>query len=525
MGKVDKLKLSSTFIHFVNVVLIMLPSFLFKASYEVDFNSRAFFSVLLVVAASLMLFSILIGICKKIFILFSSLLYTVNSLVCYFTTHYNITISHDTIDCIFCTDICEVLELINMSMIEWFLLTGILPIILLVTISKYYFHNTTFLNFLRCFVFSIVLSFSSIILLGGNAQSMRVISNGILFFMPYNYLTHIHNYYLINSRSLKFKDITTLGNFKVENDIKDVNIVLIIGESARADRWQLNGYSYQTNPILTQVKNLISFKNVYSLGTYTNQGVRSIMKHDQYNDYSSFITVLKKLGFATYWISNQIIGAGIIESISTEADKVIFRDSIMEKKIGYHYDENLLPYIKEIVSSNNQEFIANLIVIHTMGSHHLYDARYTDKFKKFQPTCLENRYFYESTTCTDIEKLSNSYNNTILYTDYFISEVIKIFQNKKTLLIYVSDHGESLGEEGIFMHGCPIDSAPKEQIHIPLIFWASESLLKNLYFSNKFMAIRQYVDHKIDQSFIFHSILDCAGITGDLINKRKSLCR
>ena len=123
-------------------------------------------------------------------------------------------------------------------------------------------------------------------------------------------------------------------------------------------------------------------------------------------------------------------------------------------------------------------------------------------------------------------KLNNTYDNTIIfiYTDFFLNEIIKILEDKNAILLYLSDHGESLGEKGVFGHSAPFEKAPKEQLHIPMIWWASDKFLSNSSNFKKFLQIKNNSDKYIDQNYIFHSVLDCIGVKSNAININKSIC-
>ena len=171
-----------------------------------------------------------------------------------------------------------------------------------------------------------------------------------------------------------------------------------------------------------------------------------------------------------------------------------------------------------------------LIVLHTYGSHSKYDDRYTKNFKKFGPTCssiehsLKNKLLASRSSCNFSVEASNSYDNTILYTDYFLSQVINILKPYKSMMMYVSDHGESLGENGIYLHGYKYDSAPKEQLHVPYMIWFSHEFLNDKKIASNLKVASENIFKKIDQSSVFHSLLDCINVDSDIIDNKKSVC-
>lgn len=511
----------------INVLLLLIPNIFFlKEKYNIIIADHLIIiGVFLSLIASFAICSLIIYYVNlTCFIILNCIIYLLNSVVSYFQFFYKIIISPTLIQAIFRTDVKETIELINLSLIMWVIFIGILPCYLLVLANNKITNiKFSFLKLIKSIVIiSTILISTNVVLIGKDAIYLRIVSNSLLSFMPYNYLFGIINYYKIYYRDNNIvQDINKVAISTIENDTNNINIVLIIGESSRSDRWAINGYHRPTNPNLANIENIITFSNIYSLATDTSGGVNAIMKNSIYDNYSSFISIFNILNFDTYWLSNQGIKYKTINSIAKEAKVMLFSDDIRATKVGNNYDIDLLPFITQ--SSNHEH--NKLIVIHTMGSHRLYDLRYPLEFKKFQPVCVNGETYYSVHECRDLTKLNNSYDNTILYTDFFISEVIKIFKNKKTLLIYISDHGESLGEEGAFAHAYPLAEAPIEQLHIPLIFWASDQWLSDDILHQKFNQLLDKKNNFFDQSNIFHTILDCVNIKSKLINKEKSMCQ
>lgn len=445
-----------------------------------------------------------------------------SSIINYFKFYYKIVISSTLVQSTVHTDLREVFELFNISFFIWFVLTGVLPCVLLSIIIK---HTKPYSKTLRdmliiglVFIVGIVFTIS---ILPTNVHTFRYLTNALCSFMPYNYIIGLKNYWSLYRTNHHTEDINNVFAFNIEEiNQKNLNIVLVIGESSRADRWGLNGYKRNTTPNLEGIKNLISYKETYSLATNTPLGVQAIMKKDGHYELSSFIQIFNKLNFTTHWLSNQSTRYALINKIAMESPHHIFSDDIRISNIGNNYDADLIPFVKDILLTNKP----NLIVLHTMGSHRLYDLRYPSEFKIFSPTCINNELYYATNECLDVEKLGNSYDNTIIYTDYFLSELIKVLENSNAILLYISDHGESLGEDGIYAHSHPFELAPIEQKHIPLVMWASEKFLSNKTNLDKFSKAGIKSNIKIDQSNIFHSLLDCVGVKSDAIDYKKSLC-
>ena len=178
------------------------------------------------------------------------------------------------------------------------------------------------------------------------------------------------------------------------------------------------------------------------------------------------------------------------------------------------HDGKMLPFIKEIIINSGKQFL----VIHTSGSHWNYTARYPKEFEHFTPTC----YLKAKSDARDCDKLAliNSYDNSILYTDFFLYNLIDLLKDKNAFLLYVSDHGESLGEEGYYGHGGPLLT---QQITIPFIVWVSDNF--KLKYPELVASIKNYTSTEISHDYVFHSILDCLNINSDVIDKNLSICK
>jgi glucan phosphoethanolaminetransferase (alkaline phosphatase superfamily) len=293
-------------------------------------------------------------------------------------------------------------------------------------------------------------------------------------------------------------------------------IVLVIGESARVDHFSLNGYTQETNPELKK-RDVLSYSKVTSCGNQTRISVpcmltrNTVTNHENLLKETSLISLFRAAGFATAWYSNQRVmheNDTVTTSIANEAETLYFT------KLSYNNarDEYLLPKINEFISSENGP---KMLVVHTIGSHWSYDHRYDPAHEIFKPVCHDSTQW----TCS-AENLTNTYDNSILYTDWFLSTIIDSLKDKNALLIYVSDHGESLGEDGFFSHGQ--DEFRAEQRSVPLIMWASEQYKKGHL--ERYQAAEGKLTQELNHDVIFHSMLDCAGIESPVIDKNLSLC-
>ena len=255
-------------------------------------------------------------------------------------------------------------------------------------------------------------------------------------------------------------------------------IILVIGETARAHNWQLSGYHRQTNPNLKQRSNLLYYNNAISAATHTSQTIQLVLSRATPNNlepiYSekSIVTAFSEAGYKTIWISNQNMTGGVetsIYAIATESDERIFTGADYEVKS--EMDEALIPILERSLQENKDTPL--FIVIHTMGSHEVYRQRYPASFEKFKPSSRGDDYNFASPGIR--ERLLNSYDNSILYTDYILNRLIEVTsnENRMSTITYFSDHGENiLDDNNRFGHGGVI---PTQYVtDIPMFIWASE---------------------------------------------------
>jgi lipid A ethanolaminephosphotransferase len=296
-------------------------------------------------------------------------------------------------------------------------------------------------------------------------------------------------------------------------------LVLVVGETARSGNFGINGYARDTTPVLKQLQKnsdgaglLTSFDNAWSCGTSTATSLPCMFSHlgkaafeENDTNYENLVDVLERAGVAVIWLENQSGCKGVCDRIYRDATQKMnvpelcstgeCFDEIMLRRLTQRFDE--IPFQK----LNN----GVVVVMHQMGSHGpAYYKRTPETFKKFKPECATNTL----QDCTKSE-VTNAYDNTITYTDYFLGKVVDYLKDKQphvqTAMMYVADHGESLGENNIYLHGLPYAIAPDVQKRIPWINWLS----------NDFMASRKLnpaclsseTAKKLSHDNYFHSVL------------------
>lgn len=343
--------------------------------------------------------------------------------------------------------------------------------------------------------------------------------------MSYFPISYLHSTYLyIASKYQNHSKIDISKKYQFINNAPD-NIlgVLVIGESARYDHFGLNGYQRDTTPHLSQIKNLFSFKaessaNATYLSVPSMLTMTTRQNIEEAVNQTTFLSVFTKLGFQTSWIGTQTIMKYLkgynAETMYDEAQIVMIPGGSALYPLNAH-DEVIIPYIDQILQQNHNR---QIIVIHTSGSHWNYAARHPQSYNKFIPSLGNKTTRIDQPNCNH-EELINSYDNSILYTDYVLSELIQKLQDKNAFLIYASDHGESLGENGIYAHGSHMN---KEQLTIPFIIWFSDSFIER----NKAIVeqIKSLQTKQLSHDHIFHSILGCTGIESSAIDPNLNLC-
>jgi glucan phosphoethanolaminetransferase (alkaline phosphatase superfamily) len=323
---------------------------------------------------------------------------------------------------------------------------------------------------------------------------------------------------------------------KKRSDIKEKEIyVLIIGEAARYDHFSINNYPRNTSPNLNSINGLISFTSVCTSATDTRMSVPLLLTKTTPRTFNllyyepSFITFFKKAGFETHWISNFREMGQYDTSTSVfaqESDHVIYINKTEhweeeDEKGKYKYDEELLPIFRKILSQRKSDKL--FIILHTLGSHYRYDLRYPPQFDIFKPS-MRNLTEVKFSDASTKELKINSYDNSILYTDYFISSVIKTISSYPGVtgaVIYIPDHGEDLFDDDKNLFGHGNREITKYVAHIPLFVWLSTPY--KIIYPKKSEAVFKNRAVKISAGNLFYSVLDMADISYEGEDLTKSM--
>ncbi|MEK1894867.1 MAG: phosphoethanolamine--lipid A transferase [Rhizobium sp.] len=283
--------------------------------------------------------------------------------------------------------------------------------------------------------------------------------------------------------------------------------IIVAGETARADDFSLGGYPRKTNPELEK-QNIVYFPNTSSCGTATAISIpcmfsiypRTAYTHRKGLSTENLLDVLSHAKVDVSWLDNDTGSYHVTDRVAyTSLPK---SNDPRFCKDGECHDAILLDKVDDWLDHVKGD---SVLVLHQLGSHGpAYFARYPDEYRRFVPDCRANDFG----SCT-AEEITNAYDNTILYTDHVVSTVIdKLKQHSEKVAgaaIYVSDHGESLGENGIYLHGAPYIVAPSQQTHVPFLAWISDDLAKSAGFDTSCMA--KQTDDSRSHDNLFHSVL------------------
>lgn len=441
---------------------------------------------------------------KPILIIFLLL----SSLAAYFMDTYGVIISDEMLQNVAHTQSAEVLELLSLKMAGYVVALGIAPALIVGFVSlRWQGFRIELISRLKLVGTTLALALATVLVFGSfyasffrESRELRQHAN------PTYYIYSAIKYFAQLQKSKNRKPIVAIGTDAIipVSDIDRELVIMVVGETARADRFSLNGYKRETNPLLRQ-KNVISFTDFWACGTSTAVSVPCMfLLGGQPGSASSEITarenlldVLQRSGVSILWLDNNSDSKGV-------AARVPFRDyrsSKLNTKCDIECrDEGMLVGLQEFIDSHPKGDI--LIVLHQMGNHGpAYFRRYPPEFEKFKPTCKNS----DLSQCSR-EEIGNAYDNAILYTDYFLAKAIDLLQRNddkfETSLFYVSDHGESLGENGIYLHGLPKAIAPAAQLHVPAIMWFG----KNFHDVN-FNMLRTKTDTRFTHTNVFHTLL------------------
>ncbi|PHQ24002.1 phosphoethanolamine transferase [Marinobacter guineae] len=440
-----------------------------------------------------------------------------SSFAAYFMDSYNTVIDTDMLRNVAQTNVSEASDLMSGRLAMYVILLGILP-----SLFVYRVQLTT--GTVRRDILSTVKLAS--ISLGVGVLIVVVFSNFYASFIREHKILRYYanpSFYLVStfkfasnaieSSSLPFTMIAADAQAAPVKRPREL-IIMVVGETTRADRFSLNGYERETNPELAK-DNVISFSDFWSCGTSTASSVPCMFSVYGQSDFDqkkagsteNALDILARTGVNVLWLDNNSDSKGV-------ADRVTYRDfktpeNNPDCNDGECRDTGMLADLQQYIDAHPKGDI--LIVLHQMGNHGpAYYKRYPKAFEKYTPVCQTNQL----EDCSK-EAINNAYDNATLYTDFFLSKVIDELRRNtaefETGMFYLSDHGESLGEFDVYLHGLPMFIAPEAQRHVPAIMWFSD----NFSGVNE-EALRASKDRTMSQDWVFHTLLGLFDVRADV---------
>ncbi|MEQ9519091.1 MAG: phosphoethanolamine--lipid A transferase [Parvibaculum sp.] len=437
----------------------------------------------------------------------------------YFSASYGVVFDKTMIQNVFETDVHEAGDFVTSGLIWHLVLFGLVPtcLIMALPLKTYSWQKEAYIR-----LATIGLCLATLVVSGASfyQEYASFVRNNREMRYAINPTSPI--YYMVRAltpapqgTNEEFHQVANLVEHKHRVGHRPTVLVFVLGETARADRFSLNGYGRETNPRLAALP-IVNFTNASSCGTSTAVSVPCLFSAQSQSDFTgdnagsteNLLDVLVRADFDVIWLENNSGCKGVCARVPAEVMSSVASSSLCAS--GECRDEALVERLAERLKTIEKDTV---IVLHQMGSHGpAYYKRYPEAFRKFTPTCETTQL----QLCSR-EEISNAYDNTILYTDNVLAEVIKTLGDASnhldTSMLYVSDHGESLGEMGMYLHGMPYAISPAVQREVPLVFWSAPSFAQTSALDLTCMEGETARDLSHDN--IFHSVLGLLRVKTD----------
>lgn len=444
------------------------------------------------------------------------LLLIVSAAVAYFMQRYGITLDRGMLTNVMETDPAEVRELLSPSLAAWVIGLGVLPAaliwrwpraprrvagalldkgiivvaLLLIGLLIQVFHVAAYASFFR------------------NHRELR------LQFVPTNFLSAAHSY--TKARLKPQRDFERVAADArrlpgAQQPARPMVLVLVVGETMRAANLAMNGYARSTTPLMAVRTDLINFGRTRACGTATAVSLPCMfldLGRAGYEDgmayrRESLLDVLQSAGLDVWWLSNNSGCKGVCDRVQVVDVPQSMAPGRCDSD-GCH-DEVLLDQLQQRLAAVERDTV---LVLHMKGQHGpAYYRRYPASFERFGPVCKDNAL----DRCSN-EQVVNAYDNAVGYSDHVLNQAIELLQRQMSrvdpAMLFISDHGESLGEKGLFLHGMPYDFAPSEQKEVPFLAWMPGTTQQRLGINRS--CIARHKD-KLSHDNLYHSVL---GLTG-----------
>ncbi|WP_145535992.1 phosphoethanolamine transferase EptA [Yersinia thracica] len=433
----------------------------------------------------------------------------------YFMFSYGAVIDANMLQNAFETNAQEATALFTPRMALWLLILGIFPATLVCLVRIHATRPWWYMLGLRAaniLLSTVIIMLVATLFYKDYASLIRNNKSIVKMLTPSNFVSGSvqfakHKYFAGNMALVTIGEDAHKGPL-ISGQQKKTLVILVVGETARAENFSLGGYGRETNPRL-QKQGVTYFKNASSCGTETAVSVPCMFSNMSRKNYDAALAshqqglmdILAHAGLNLLWRENDGGCKGACDRIPHQDVTQLQLTADCEN--GVCLDNTLLYKLDNYINGLQGDTV---IVLHQMGSHGpAYYRRSSPEIRQFSPTCDSNQI----QDCTS-QELVNTYDNSILYTDAMLDSTIKLLQQHhdkfNTALVYLSDHGESLGENGLYLHGTPYMFAPSQQTHIPLLMWLSPEYTKN-YGINRQCLSDSAQNDEVSQDNLFHTLL------------------
>jgi lipid A ethanolaminephosphotransferase len=454
-----------------------------------------------------------------------TLLFLPTAAVAYFMNQYGIMIDAEMVANVIETDVAEAADLLTWKLAAYLLFLGALPVWLLWRLplrSQGTWRGLAvggglFVAAAAVCVGTVFVSYQELASVFRNHRELRLV------LAPTNYLHAVSSYWR-HRNEVPAGPVEIIGadaHRRVNTAQRPPQLlVLVVGETARADRMSINGYEQATTPELAALKGLINFPSMQSCGTATAVSLPCMFSNLGRAGYSEarasnregLLDVVQRAGVDVLWLDNNSGCKGACARVPTldlsrGDDPALCRDREC-------FDEVLVRELSARLAHIDRDTV---IVLHQKGSHGpAYYQRYPKAFERFKPACQTAQI----DRCSQHE-ISNAYDNTIAYTDHVLAQVIKRLEASEPRLspamLYLSDHGESLGEGGVYLHGAPYILAPAAQTHVPALFWSSKGFRQSVRLDVACLSSSAKTATSHDN--LFHTVLGVMGVETQVYHK------
>ena len=444
----------------------------------------------------------------------------ISSFTAYFMNNYNVLIDENMIRNALQTNLDESLDLFNFKLLFYGLFLGLLPSYLIYkTPILYRPFRVELLSKIKSSVILIVLTLMVVAMFGKFYTSFFREHKILRFYSNPSFWIDSTRVYIAQNMESKNRKIEPIGlDAKIENNRTRKIVFMIVGEASRADHFSLNGYPRETNPQLSK-EDIINFTQMYACGTSTAYSVPCMFSIYNRSNYSyqkakyreNVLDVLKHTNqVAILWRDNNSDSKGVALRVPYEDFKSSQNNPNCDTECR---DIGMLHKLDSFIAKHPNKSI--LVVLHQMGNHGpAYYKRYTKNFEKFEPVCKSNQF----EECTE-QSIVNAYDNALLYTDNFLAKTIELAKNynkSETAVLYMGDHGESLGEHGIYLHGLPYFIAPDAQKHVSSFLWLNKAYKKRVDMKKLAKKSNQSLSH----DYLFHTLLGLFDVQTQIYNPK-----